>query len=118
MEEKGSKPARVRRATGKSTATGKSAAAGASPKATAVAPVKTAVKKPAAPPKPSPAQPAGLDRAERVRIAAYFRAERRGFVPGYETEDWLAAEAEVAAETREPAKAAPRTTAARKPTAG
>jgi DUF2934 family protein len=26
---------------------------------------------------------------------AYFRAERRGFEPGRETEDWLAAEAEV-----------------------
>jgi hypothetical protein len=30
-------------------------------------------------------------------MAAYFRAERRGFAPGYEIEDWLAAEAEVAA---------------------
>ena len=28
---------------------------------------------------------------------AYFRAERRGFVPGHELEDWLAAEREVAA---------------------
>lgn len=26
---------------------------------------------------------------------AYFRAERRGFAPGHELEDWLAAEAEV-----------------------
>ena len=26
---------------------------------------------------------------------AYLRAERRGFEPGHETEDWLAAEAEV-----------------------
>jgi hypothetical protein len=26
---------------------------------------------------------------------AYLRAERRGFGPGHETEDWLAAEAEV-----------------------
>jgi hypothetical protein len=26
---------------------------------------------------------------------AYLRAERRGFTPGHETEDWLAAEAEV-----------------------
>jgi hypothetical protein len=26
---------------------------------------------------------------------AYLRAERRGFAPGHETEDWLAAEAEV-----------------------
>ncbi len=26
---------------------------------------------------------------------AYFRAERRGFAPGGEVQDWLAAEAEV-----------------------
>jgi hypothetical protein len=31
-----------------------------------------------------------------VAEAAYFRAERRGFVPGHEAEDWLAAEAEIA----------------------
>jgi len=36
-------------------------------------------------------------RVEQVRVAAYFRAERRGFVPGCELEDWLAAEAEVSA---------------------
>ena len=35
--------------------------------------------------------------ARRTMIAegAYLRAERRGFAPGHETEDWLAAEAEV-----------------------
>jgi hypothetical protein len=35
--------------------------------------------------------------ARRSLIAetAYLRAERRGFTPGQETEDWLAAEAEV-----------------------
>jgi len=30
-----------------------------------------------------------------IAEAAYLRAERRGFMPGNETEDWLAAEAEV-----------------------
>jgi hypothetical protein len=30
-----------------------------------------------------------------IAEAAYLRAERRGFVPGQETEDWLAAEVEV-----------------------
>jgi hypothetical protein len=30
-----------------------------------------------------------------IAQAAYFRSERRGFVPGYELEDWLAAEREV-----------------------
>lgn len=30
-----------------------------------------------------------------IAQAAYYRAERRGFVPGGEVEDWLAAEAEI-----------------------
>jgi hypothetical protein len=30
-----------------------------------------------------------------IAEAAYLRAERRGFMPGQETEDWLAAEVEV-----------------------
>ena len=34
-------------------------------------------------------------RAALIAETAYFRAERRGFAPGHETEDWLAAEAEV-----------------------
>jgi DUF2934 family protein len=34
-------------------------------------------------------------RHELIAQAAYLRAERRGFAPGLETEDWLAAEAEV-----------------------
>jgi Protein of unknown function (DUF2934) len=38
-----------------------------------------------------PAKPREALIAER----AYFRAERRGFEPGHEGEDWLAAEAEV-----------------------
>ncbi len=33
---------------------------------------------------------------ELVAIAAYYRAERRGFAPGGEVDDWLAAEREVA----------------------
>ena len=39
-----------------------------------------------------------IDPQTRHRIisqAAYFRAERRGFEPGHEVEDWCAAEAEV-----------------------
>jgi len=30
-----------------------------------------------------------------IAESAYLRAERRGFTPGHETQDWLAAEAEV-----------------------
>lgn len=40
----------------------------------------------------SAAAPADGGREERIREAAYAAAERRGFVPGYETEDWLEAE--------------------------
>lgn len=32
---------------------------------------------------------------EEIRRLAYLRSERRGFEPGHETEDWLAAENEV-----------------------
>jgi len=51
--------------------------------------------------KPTTAKaPVGVAVSEDVRrgmIAegAYLRAERRGFAPGHEKEDWLAAEAEV-----------------------
>jgi hypothetical protein len=30
-----------------------------------------------------------------VEEAAYFRAQKRGFAPGHELDDWLAAEAEI-----------------------
>ena len=39
-----------------------------------------------------------LNRQERDRLiaqAAYFRAEKRGFAPGCELQDWVEAEAEV-----------------------
>jgi hypothetical protein len=38
---------------------------------------------------------AGEDRQRLIAEAAYFRAEQRGFVPGCEIEDWLAAELEI-----------------------
>lgn len=34
-------------------------------------------------------------RAALIAQTAYFRAEKRGFAPGHETADWLAAENEV-----------------------
>lgn len=34
-------------------------------------------------------------RAALIAEAAYLRAEQRGFAPGHEVEDWLAAESEV-----------------------
>jgi hypothetical protein len=35
------------------------------------------------------------DREGRIAEAAYLRAQQRGFAPGYELEDWLAAEKEI-----------------------
>jgi Protein of unknown function (DUF2934) len=48
-------------------------------------------------PTTAPARVAVTPDARRALIAenAYLRAERRGFAPGHETEDWLAAETEV-----------------------
>jgi hypothetical protein len=34
-------------------------------------------------------------RMERIALAAYFRAQQRGFAPGNELEDWLEAEREM-----------------------
>ena len=45
--------------------------------------------------------PVFVDPPQRTALiarAAYFRAQSRGFAPGHETADWLAAEAEVDAE--------------------
>ncbi|HEY3730134.1 MAG TPA: DUF2934 domain-containing protein [Steroidobacteraceae bacterium] len=42
--------------------------------------------------------PAVIDPERRralIAEIAYYRAERRGFEPGHENEDWLSAEAEV-----------------------
>ena len=35
------------------------------------------------------------DRTERIAVAAYYKAEKRGFKNGYETQDWLEAEATI-----------------------
>jgi hypothetical protein len=47
---------------------------------------------------PSP----GFPSHDAIAQAAYFRAQQRGFVPGNELADWLAAEREL---SRHPAKA-------------
>lgn len=49
------------------------------------------------PPSELAPDPARESDAQRAMIAelAYFRAERRGFAPGGELQDWLEAEAEV-----------------------
>ena len=53
--------------------------------------------------KKQPAKPRAQARSEmspheirqRIEIAAYYRAQERGFAPGHELDDWVAAEAEV-----------------------
>jgi hypothetical protein len=35
---------------------------------------------------------------QRIAEAAYYRAQRRGFAPGHEVEDWIEAEAQVMTE--------------------
>jgi hypothetical protein len=50
---------------------------------------------PAPGPSPTgPAAPSGEARYRWIAHAAYLRAEKRGFAPGHEVEDWLAAEAD------------------------
>ena len=38
-------------------------------------------------------------RESRIATAAYYRAQARGFAPGFELEDWLAAEMQIDAPT-------------------
>lgn len=45
-------------------------------------------------------EPSGSELQAWIAEAAYYRAERRGFEPGFETDDWLAAETEVLARVR------------------
>ena len=42
----------------------------------------------------------GAQRRAMIAEAAYYFAERRGFAPGHELEDWLRAEAEFARSQR------------------
>jgi hypothetical protein len=44
---------------------------------------------------PPPPAVDSMARHAMIAEAAYLRAELRGFAPGHETEDWIAAEAEV-----------------------
>ena len=36
-----------------------------------------------------------LDNITRIAISAYYKSEARGYEPGHELQDWLAAEAEL-----------------------
>jgi hypothetical protein len=98
MDESGSKGGRTRRPAPKApaAAAGKSAAPGKAPVVRrAVGPKEAATPKAPVAPKVPAASAAPVDRDEMIRVAAYFRAVRRGFAPGYEVADWLEAQAEV-----------------------
>lgn len=69
--------------------TGASATAPARPKRT------TAPKAPPATAAPQRAHVSDETRRAMIAESAYLRAERRGFAPGGEAEDWMAAEKEV-----------------------
>jgi hypothetical protein len=84
------------------------------PKAAAKAAKSAAPAKAAARKKATSAVPTQAERAEMVRMAAYFRAQQRGFAPGNEWEDWLAAEAEISALVDVAPTARPRKAPARK----
>ncbi len=44
--------------------------------------------------------PTGKTREDIIRDAAYLLSERRGFAPGKELDDWLAAERQITAAAR------------------
>ena len=44
---------------------------------------------------PRPVMPSAAELYEMIAEAAYYRAQKRGFTPGAEAEDWLHAETEV-----------------------
>lgn len=73
-------------------------------KAAAAKPAKAAAAKPAAvarkttaadPPKPKKRAVPPDQRRNYIQVAAYYIAERHGFTPGRELDDWAAAEAEI-----------------------
>jgi hypothetical protein len=77
-----------------------------SPRTAAATPPAAPAEKVAAPRRSAAPKGADSEAATRITVsedarramiaqAAYLRAERRGFTPGGEVEDWLAAEAEV-----------------------
>jgi hypothetical protein len=55
----------------------------------------TAANSPAATSMHEQASSPSASSTDHVATAAYFKAEARGFEPGHELEDWLAAEREV-----------------------
>ncbi len=48
-------------------------------------------------PKKKTNYPSDQDFQEMIAEAAYYKAEQRGFIPGFEEEDWLQAESDILA---------------------
>jgi len=89
------------RSTTPATATAAPSKAPAKPVAASAAPAPAAAKTsptptPTAPRRRAKPAPVSLEtRRAMIAESAYLRSERRGFVPGYEEQDWLAAEKEI-----------------------
>ena len=66
---------------------------------------KSATRKPAAKPEIVKSEPRAnlvpINLENEIRQLAYLMSERRGFAPGHEAEDWIAAEREVLARYRQ-----------------
>lgn len=88
---------RKRASTAKTAAANKAPARKAAPKKRATrksaTPGKTMAKAPSGAPQPKPITPEA--RHQMIALGAYLRAERRGFAPGGEIQDWLESEKEV-----------------------
>jgi|KBSSwiStaDraftv2_1062776.scaffolds.fasta_scaffold5350494_1 hypothetical protein len=52
-------------------------------------------KQPAKPRAAAQSEAPRSDVSQLIAVAAYYRAQQRGFEPGHELDDWIAAEAEV-----------------------
>jgi hypothetical protein len=103
MEMEGNKTTPRRSGQGGSARTAGTEPAKTPVKERAEAPARTSAKAKVAKPKPVvrtdvETSLTEVDRRRMIELAAFFRAERRGFAPGFEAEDWLAAEAEIAAQ--------------------
>ncbi|MDH5263557.1 MAG: DUF2934 domain-containing protein [Betaproteobacteria bacterium] len=84
--------------TAQTTARGTQGKGSAAPRVEKPSPAKKPAVRPRAPAGKNAVAEAAARSAERQRMiaeAAYYRAERRGFAPGGEAEDWYAAEAEI-----------------------
>jgi hypothetical protein len=103
IEMEGNKTTARRSRRGESVRAAAAEPAKAPVKARAKAPAKASAKVKVTKPKPAVRTDVETsltesDRLRMIELAAFFRAERRGFVPGFEADDWLAAEAEIAAQ--------------------